>query len=330
MSDKKDAAPAAPKPADAKPAEAKPTAPAGGSAWNYAKPFVFGGLSGMAATCVVQPIDMVKTRIQLMGEGGAKVATKNPFSVAGNLIKKDGFFSLYKGLSAGLLRQATYTTARLGIFRSVSNSLATPDKKPLPFWKKTVAGLSAGGLGSVFGTPADVALIRMQADATLPPDKRRNYKNVVDALIKMWKGEGLSGMFKGNVPVVVRAMSLNFGMLTLYDQSLEVLKGYSKNEEVVKGGAKFISGFMASFCSLPFDFMKTRMQKQIRNADGTYPYRSLMHCAGRVWSEEGPMAFYRGFWTYYVRIAPHAMITLFVLEQIQGLEKRLTAAPKKA
>ena len=37
--------------------------------------------------------------------------------VAKDIIAKDGFGSLYKGLTAGLLRQATYTTARLGIFQ---------------------------------------------------------------------------------------------------------------------------------------------------------------------------------------------------------------------
>jgi len=34
-------------------------------------------------------------------------------------VAKEGFGYLYKGLGAGLLRQATYTTARLGIFRSM-------------------------------------------------------------------------------------------------------------------------------------------------------------------------------------------------------------------
>lgn len=45
------------------------------------------------------------------------------FKVAGDIIKQDGFGSLYKGLSAGLLRQATYTTARLGIFNNISEKL---------------------------------------------------------------------------------------------------------------------------------------------------------------------------------------------------------------
>lgn len=44
-------------------------------------------------------------------------------SVASAIIKQDGFGALYKGLSAGLLRQATYTTARLGIFQGLSDYL---------------------------------------------------------------------------------------------------------------------------------------------------------------------------------------------------------------
>jgi hypothetical protein len=38
-------------------------------AWKAAKPFFNGGLSGMAATCIIQPIDMVKVRIQLGAKG---------------------------------------------------------------------------------------------------------------------------------------------------------------------------------------------------------------------------------------------------------------------
>ncbi len=44
-------------------------------------------------------------------------------AVASAIVKQDGFGALYKGLSAGLLRQATYTTARLGIFQGLSDYL---------------------------------------------------------------------------------------------------------------------------------------------------------------------------------------------------------------
>jgi solute carrier family 25 oxoglutarate transporter 11 len=44
-------------------------------------------------------------------------------AVGAEIVKKDGFGALYKGLSAGLLRQATYTTSRLGIFNLISEDL---------------------------------------------------------------------------------------------------------------------------------------------------------------------------------------------------------------
>lgn len=44
-------------------------APKKSTVWNSIKPFVNGGASGMLATCVIQPIDMVKVRIQLGASG---------------------------------------------------------------------------------------------------------------------------------------------------------------------------------------------------------------------------------------------------------------------
>ena len=91
--------------------------------WKIAQPFVFGGLSGMIATCCIQPIDMIKVSIQINGKSGST----NPFAVATQLIKQNGFFSLYRGLSAGLLRQAGYTTTRMGIFRTICDRMKAPD-----------------------------------------------------------------------------------------------------------------------------------------------------------------------------------------------------------
>jgi solute carrier family 25 (mitochondrial oxoglutarate transporter), member 11 len=61
------------------------------------------------------------------------------------------------------LRQATYTTARLGIFSQISEYAKQMNGgKNLPLWQKAACGLAAGGLGALVGTPADLTLIRMQ------------------------------------------------------------------------------------------------------------------------------------------------------------------------
>lgn len=70
----------------------------------------------MGATCVVQPLDLVKNRMQLSGEGGKAKEYKTSFHAIQGIIKKEGVVAMYNGLSAGLLRQATYTTTRLGIY----------------------------------------------------------------------------------------------------------------------------------------------------------------------------------------------------------------------
>lgn len=284
------------------------------------KPFVFGGVSGMIATTMIQPIDMVKVQIQLQGEAGSsiQVKSKNPFVIAGHMVRTNGVGSLYRGLSAGLVRQATYTTARLGLFRTFANLAKSPEEEALPFWKRALCGLSAGGLAAIIGTPADVALVRMQADTTAPPDKRRGYKNVFDALGKMAKSEGIGSWWSGCQPTVYRAMCLNVGMLTMYDQSKDFTTKQFGPGRTANFTASAIAGFFAAFLSLPADFVKTRLQRMQALPDGSLPYKGFLDCGAKVMRSEGPLAFYQGFPTYYVRIAPHAMITLLSMEVLNG------------
>ncbi len=57
--------------------------------------------------------------MQLSGEGGSAKAYKNSFDAIKTIVKAEGITGIYAGLSAGLLRQATYTTARMGIYQSL-------------------------------------------------------------------------------------------------------------------------------------------------------------------------------------------------------------------
>ena len=75
---------------------------------------------------------------------------------------------MYNGLSAGLLRQATYSMARLGVFNSLIDTYQQRRPGDVPFAYKVAAGVTAGALGSIVGTPADLALIRMTSDKGLP------------------------------------------------------------------------------------------------------------------------------------------------------------------
>lgn len=274
-----------------------------------ALPFINGGLAGMTATTVIQPIDMVKVRLQLAGEGIKTGPKPTPFSVAREVIAAGKVMDLYTGLSAGLLRQAVYTTARLGFFDTFMARLttrATEKGNKIGFSERAVAGLSAGGLAAMIGNPADLALIRMQSDGLKPVASRANYTSVVDALTRIAKTEGVPALWGGAYPTVVRAMALNFGQLAFFSEAKQRLKGSSLGPTTQTLTASAIAGFFASFFSLPFDFVKTRLQKQTRKPDGSVHYKGMVDAFRKVAKEEGLMRFYRGFGTYYVRIAPHA------------------------
>lgn len=76
-------------------------------------------------------------------------------------------------------------------------------------------------------------------------------------------------------------------------------------------GASAVSGFFASACSLPFDYVKTQIQKMQPDATGKYPYTGSFDCAMKTLKSGGPFKFYTGFPVYCVRIAPHVMVCRF-------------------
>ncbi|EMC99581.1 hypothetical protein BAUCODRAFT_63793 [Baudoinia panamericana UAMH 10762] len=289
-----------------------------------ALPFVNGGLAGMSATAVIQPVDMIKVRLQLAGEGVKTGPKPTPISVTRDILASGKVLDLYTGLSAGLLRQAVYTTARLGFFDTFMKSLGERAKsqgKKVGFGERATAGLAAGGLAAMLGNPADLALIRMQSDGLKPAGQRANYRGVGDALMRIARNEGVLRLWAGAYPTVVRAMALNFGQLAFFSEAKAQLKSTSMGPRAQTLTASAIAGFFASFFSLPFDFVKTRLQKQSKGPDGTLPYKGMFDCFQKVIREEGPLRFYRGFSTYYVRIAPHAMVTLIVADYLNFITK---------
>lgn len=94
-------------------------------------------------------------------------------------------------------------------------------------------------------------------------------------------------------------------------QAKEMLEaaGFQKNGQVVVLGGATIAGFFASACSLPFDFVKTRIQKMEPLPDGTFPYKGPVDCAIKTFTKEGPLKFYTGFPTYCIRCAQLRSLT---------------------
>jgi solute carrier family 25 oxoglutarate transporter 11 len=239
-----------------------------------------GGAAGIIATTLIQPVDMIKVRLQLVGEGVKTSSRVTPLSIVRDIVATGRAKDLYTGLSAGLLRQAVYTTARLGIFDTLMGILvkrAEARSAKIGFKERAFAGLTAGGLGAFIGNPADLALIRMQSDGLRPTAERANYRGVGDALTRIARTEGVRQLWTGASPTVARAMALNFGQLAFFSEAKSRLESATLGPYSKTLVASAFAGFFASFFSLPFDFVKTRLQKQQRDAAGRMPYKVRAH-----------------------------------------------------
>ena len=113
--------------------------------------------------------------------------------------------------------------------------------------------------------------------------------------------------------MVFRAIAMNVGMLASYDQAKEMFIPYTGTGKVTSLIASAISGFVCAFTTLPFDLVKCRMMNmRVDPATGEFPYKNVLDCGFKILKEEGVLTFWRGYWTFYARSAPHAMISLLM------------------
>ena len=165
-------------------------------------------------------MDMIKVRSQLGSEGGKNTGV---LSVAREIAAEGGAKGFYKGIDSAILRQVFYGTARLGLYFNLSQYWKRQNNGGnLTTIQKAGSAMTAGAIGSFVGNPCDLALVRLQADATLPPEQRRHYKHVGDAFMRITKEEGVTSLWKGALPTMMRAMALNTFMFVTYDTAVEV------------------------------------------------------------------------------------------------------------
>jgi len=274
----------------------------------------------MGATCFVQPLDLVKTRLQISGQGGAAKEYTGTFDAFTKIIKREGFRAIYKGLSAGLLRQATYTTTRLGVFTGLNDYYKKETGKAANLFVSMGLGVCAGVTGSFVGNPAEISLIRMTADGRLPVELRRNYTSVFNAMSRIVREEGILTLWRGCIPTMGRAAVVNAAQLSSYSQAKRILlETGSFNEGIaLHFTASMISGLITTIASMPVDIAKTRIQNMKIGPDGSKEYKGAIDVLIKVCRHEGVLKLWSGFFPYYFRLGPHTVITFILMEQMNA------------
>ena len=313
------------------------------------KGFVEGGIASIIAGCSTHPLDLLKVRMQLQGEtqvpnpavqnlrpalafptNAAPTAVHAPppprvglVTVGVRIVQQEGVAALFSGVSATVLRQTLYSTTRMGLYDILKKKWTDPATGNMPLMSKIGAGLVAGGIGAAVGNPADVAMVRMQADGRLPPAQRRNYKSVLDAIARMSKQEGITSLWRGSSLTVNRAMLVTASQLASYDQIKETIlqKGLMKDGLGTHVTSSFSAGFVAAVASNPVDVIKTRVMNMKVEPGAAPPYTGALDCALKTVRAEGPMALYKGFIPTISRQGPFTVVLFVTLEQVRKLLK---------
>lgn len=315
------------------------------------KGFVEGGIASIVAGCSTHPLDLIKVRMQLQGENHAAkpapavlkpalafhptatgsiqmpvstpVPKIGPVTVGIRIVQQEGVAALFSGVSATVLRQTLYSTTRMGLYDMMKTKWTDQETGIMSLPRKIGAGLLAGGIGAAVGNPADVAMVRMQADGRLPSAQRRNYKSVVDAISQMTKSEGVTSLWRGSSLTVNRAMLVTASQLASYDE----IKEFILKKDLMKDGlgthvtASFAAGFVAAVASNPVDVIKTRVMNMKVETGKAAPYSGALDCAMQTIKAEGPMALYKGFIPTISRQGPFTVVLFVTLEQVRKLLK---------
>lgn len=244
-----------------------------------------------------------------------------PISVGMQILRSEGAAALFSGVSATVLRQCLYSTTRMGLYDILKKKWSpNGDGASLPLHRKIAAGLAAGGIGAAVGNPADVAMVRMQADGRLPLAERRNYRSVGDAILRMVRQEGVKSLWTGSTLTVNRAMIVTAAQLATYDQAKEAIVRWRGGEGgdslTTHVAASFTAGIVAAAASNPVDVVKTRVMN-MKKGD----YEGAVDCAVKTVRKEGAMALYKGFVPTVCRQGPFTVVLFVTLEQVRKLLK---------
>lgn len=93
-------------------------------------------------------------------KGQGTVINVSTAEIVKEIFKADGPFGFYKGIGAALLRQVTYATTRLGLYRAIDDHYKRTEGRPMKFKERVLASSFSGFVGSIIGNPADLCLVR--------------------------------------------------------------------------------------------------------------------------------------------------------------------------
>lgn len=295
--------------------------------------FIAGGVAACGAVTFTNPIELVKTRMQLQGElSKSKLAPKlykNPFQAGYYIFQHEGIRGLQQGLVCGYFYQLGLNGCRIGLYEPsryyitkylFPNTFVEGGKVPQNLVVNVLSGCISGCAGAIIASPFFLIKTRMQSyskainsEAAHHIGQQTYYRSVWDGFLQIYKAEGFKGLFRGVDAAVLRTGAGSAAQLPVYNAT----KTFLLKHEIVGNNTlalHFLSSSMAglgvAIVMNPWDVILTRVYNQKGDL-----YKGPVDCFRKTVSSEGFGALYKGFWAQLFRIGPHSILTLMFMEQ---------------
>nr|XP_033778625.1 solute carrier family 25 member 34 [Geotrypetes seraphini] len=283
------------------------------------------GASACCLACVfTNPLEVVKTRLQLQGElrapGSYPRHYRGVLQAALAVGRADGLRGLQKGLPAGLLYQGLMNGVRFFLYSHAEDAGLT--ERP---GGTVAAGALAGALGAFVASPAYLVKTQLQsqASAAIAVGHQHNHQSVSGAFETIYRKEGLLGLWRGVNGAVPRVMVGSAAQLATFASAKEWVKKqkwFQDDSWLVALAGGMISSVAVAIAMTPFDVVSTRLYNQPVDEMGRGQlYRGFLDCFLKISKKEGVLALYKGITAAYIRLGPHTILSLLFWDELRKL-----------
>lgn len=181
-----------------------------------------GAASSSAAGCITNPIDVIKTEMQLASSKALPAGEHAPgmWRTLRMRVSQQGVFSLWAGVPAMILRSFFYAGVRLGAYQPIKELISTREGSS-SIGQKLLAGILSGGTGAAAANPIEVVKTRLQAEPS-------RYKSTAEAFVLLARKEGVAGLTCGLVPHVLRGAVVTASQVGIYDEVKQRLAQHTR------------------------------------------------------------------------------------------------------
>jgi len=287
----------------------------------FAQDFLAGGIAAAISKTAVAPIERVKLLLQVQATS-KQIAVdqqyKGMVDCFVRIPKEQGFLAFWRGNLANVIRYFPTQALNFAFKDKYKQVFLGGVDKNKQFWRFFAGNLASGGAAGAtslcFVYPLDFARTRLAADVG-KGDGGREFKGLGDCLVKIFKADGLGGLYRGFFVSVQGIIIYRAAFFGLYDTA----KGMTGKTNILVSWAIAQTVTTASgIISYPFDTVRRRLMMQSGRKGGDVMYKGTIDCWKKIAKNEGGGAFFKGAFSNVLRGTGGALV-LVMYDEIQVL-----------